>query len=240
MTQHPSITWPITRKQAAPRNRSNEGRSGLRPETRQGALPPWTPHQRRSLWDPSILFGARVGGLGRAGQPPSRGPIGPREGGCPARPSPPTRAPNNGRVPRAPPLAGIQGAAPLGGVRGKAPPFSRFGRLHSVACLRVTGPSARRRGSRDCDTVTPTGGAQHNGRTQAKDLAVKAGYATQPPGASEGGARRVPELWRIEAPASCLQPLRPLRRPRGCCGRQDVEGRDSRLTPGRGARASLV
>ena len=139
-----------------------------------------------------------------------------------------------------PPLAGIQGAAPLGGVRGKAPPFSRFERLHGAACLRVTGPSARRRGSRDCDTVTPTGGAQYNGRTQAKDLAVTAGHATQPPGAAERGARRVPQLRRVEAPASCLQPLRPLRRARGCCGRQDAEGRDSRLTPGRGARASLV
>jgi hypothetical protein len=193
MTQHPSITWPITRKQATPRNGSNEARSGLCPETRQRALP-----------------------------------------------RPPALTPTNGPVPRGPPLAGFQGAAPLGGVRGKALAFPRFERLQGMACLRVTDPSARRRGSRDCDTVTPTGGAQYNGRTQAKNLAVKAGHATQPPGASERDARRVPELRRIEATAPCLQPLRPLRWPRGRCGRQDAEGRDSRLTPDRGARASLV
>jgi hypothetical protein len=35
--------------------------------------------------------------------------------------------------------------------------------------------------------------------------------------------------------------LRPLRRARGCGGGQeDAEGRDSRLTPCRGARAGLV
>jgi hypothetical protein len=34
--------------------------------------------------------------------------------------------------------------------------------------------------------------------------------------------------------------LRSLRWPRGCCRRQDAEGRDSRLTPGYVARASLV
>jgi hypothetical protein len=38
-----------------------------------------------------------------------------------------------------------------------------------------------------------------------------------------------------------LQPLRLLRRPRGCCGGQeDPEGHDSRLTPNRGARADVV
>jgi hypothetical protein len=239
MTQHPSVTWPIARKQARPRNRSNEGRSGRCPETRQGALPPGPPPEAEPL--DSIHFGWGEGGGTGLAWVAAITPADCRcDGGDPGQPSPPALTPTNGRVPRAPPLAGIQGAAPLGGVRGKAPPFSRFERLHAVACLRVTGPSARRRGSRDCDTVTPTGGAQYNGRTQAKDLAVKAGHATQPPGASERGARRVPELRRIEAPASCLQPLRPLRRPRGCCGRQDAEGRDSRLTPGRGARASLV
>jgi hypothetical protein len=34
--------------------------------------------------------------------------------------------------------------------------------------------------------------------------------------------------------------LRLLRRPRDRCGGQDAEGHDSRLTPGRGARADVV
>jgi hypothetical protein len=37
-----------------------------------------------------------------------------------------------------------------------------------------------------------------------------------------------------------LQPLRLLRRSRGGCGWQDVEGRDSRLTPGGGARVDGI
>jgi hypothetical protein len=87
--------------------------------------------------------------------------------------------------------------------------------------------------------VTKTGGAKSHGRPQAKDVAFPSRHASQSPGAAPRGPRRVRQLWRTETAASRLQPLRLLRRTRGCAGRRCAEGRGSRLTPGRGV-ASLL
>jgi hypothetical protein len=138
------------------------------------------------------------------------------------------------RAPGARPLAGVQGVKQHWRVWDNAP---GYGDRDSIeACLREGGGSARRRRSRDCNTVTPVGGAPDYGRTEEKNDPVAAGYAPQPRGLAARGACGMPELRRTEAAASCVQPLRLLRWARGGCRRQeDAEGRGSRLT--RGAQA---
>src|SRR5208282_578702 len=115
----------------APATPSRQGQgSALKPAR---GLCPLDPHQRRSLWDPSILFGAREGGP----WPASAAAIAPATAGREAGPGPPSRAPNTTEGFQGPlPLAGVQRAAPSGGVRGKAPAFLWFTRL-------PRGPGAR-------------------------------------------------------------------------------------------------
>src|SRR6185437_2770338 len=79
--------------------------------------------------------------------------------------------------------------------------------------------------------VTQTGGAQSHGRSQEKNLAVASGDAPRPSGAADRGTRGVSQLRRIAPPAPRLQPLRPLRRPRGGGRGQGAEGRRPGLTP---------
>jgi hypothetical protein len=128
-------------------------------------------------------------------------------------------------------LAGLQRVKPHWRVWDEGPAFRYRDCNSTEACLREGGGSARRRRSRDCNTVTPVGGAPDYGRTEEKDEPVAAGYAPQPRGLAARGACGVPELRRAEAAASCVQPLRLLRWARGRSRRQeDAEGRSSRLT----------
>src|SRR5208282_6638746 len=92
-------------------------------------LCPLDPHQRRSLWDPSILFGAREGGAGPAWAVAIAPAVAGAMAAAQASLAPPSRAPNTTEGFQGPlPLAGIQGAAPLGGVQGRSP-WPSFRRL---------------------------------------------------------------------------------------------------------------
>jgi hypothetical protein len=119
--------------------------------------------------------------------------------------------------------------APPGGRR--ADPAAPAALPSKGACLQWHGGSARGRRSRDCETVTPVGGAPDHGRTKEKDLAFPAGHAPQPRGAAPRSTCGVPELWRAETATSCVQPLRLLRWTRSGRGGQGPEGRRPRLTP---------
>ncbi len=227
--------------QPPPPRRRNEARSGRCPETRQGALPPGPPPKAGPLGSIQLAAvreersGTGLGGLDHAGDRRRD-------------PGPPSRSRNAPPSPQ--PRSGFQGLALGGDPRGSAPwrgpgaeplAFLRSRRRGGGDCLRGGGPSARRRRSCDYETVTPIGGAQHHGRTEEKDLAVAAWDASRSPGVAARGAYRMLQLRRVEAAAPRLQPLRLLRWARGCCrGQEDPEGRDSRLTPNRGARADVV
>src|SRR5208282_3737711 len=93
-------------------------------------LCPLDPHQRRSLWDPSILFGAREGGAGPAWAVAIAPAVAGAMATAQAGPAPPSRAPNTTEGFQGPlPLAGVQRAAPSGGVRGEALVLLWFTRL---------------------------------------------------------------------------------------------------------------
>jgi hypothetical protein len=230
MTQHPP-----------PHRWDRRKARGVAPGPHQRALPSGLP-PRASPWNP--LVGCGKGGALRAGLG-CRDRIGDRrcDPGSPVRPATP--------LPYRSQMNGFQRLAFGGGSRGAKPPwrgpgaeplaFLRSRRRGGGACLRGVGSSARRRRLCDCDAVTPIGGAQFNGRTEEKDLAVAAWDASRSPGVAARGAYRMLQLRRVEAAAPCLQPLRLLRRARGRCGGQeDPEGHDSRLTPDRGARVDVV
>lgn len=143
----------------------------------------------------------------------------------------PLNDPQAGRNP--PPFAGRSSVRDA--VQGPPPDRDACGMM----ALQGDVPSARRRGSRDNESVTPVGGAQYYGRTEEKDLTLAARHAPEPRGVTARGARRMRELWGAEAPPPCVQPLRLLRWARGGGSRQGSKGRDSRLTPD-GARADVV
>src|SRR3954467_10825135 len=99
---------PVRYRRSIQANRLNQVRSGLRPETRQGALPPGSPPKAEPL--ESTWFGAgrrpyRVGATSVSGPLPTPNKTGPK--GLP--------------------LARFEGAELLGGVRGEPPILPRQG-----------------------------------------------------------------------------------------------------------------
>ena len=93
---------------------------GSAPGPRRG-LCPLDPHQRRSLWDPSILVGGRKGDWGRLGCRPSHRRPADAKGGNPAGPLPPSSPQPTGGFQGLRPWRGSKGQSPLVGVRGRSP-----------------------------------------------------------------------------------------------------------------------
>ena len=200
-----------------------------------GALPR-TPPEGSALWTPA---------KGRRPLEPDTCPV-PGRGPSvwlqgPGRPPPRHWA--KCPIAKAAPLLGVQGATPPDGVVGRSPAQDRTsptrpishcrrgealldGAAHYLALLdgpRWLGGAA----------VIEEGALAH-GRTEEKDHTVAPGHASRASCAAEGDACRMRELWRAQAPAPRLQPLRLLRRARGRSRRQGAAGRCPRLSRGSG------